>query len=247
MTDQFEFLKAEWPDVHEAAVKVAEAALHDPRTACFYARRALELAVTWAFKFDASLRAPYQDNLSALLHEPSFKRIAGPVFYKARLIKELGNDAAHRTRRITPQDSVGAVRDLFHFCYWFARSYARGARPSPSLVFDAAALPKTSPVPKQTVEQLQQLQAANEAKDEKLSVLFAETTGCGTTSRTRRAKSTASTRRTSWRCSSSAAPRAAHSPPPPSTRPSSTAITRCARSGASARPSSTIEIARRWS
>ena len=51
----FAFLRAEWPSVHEAAAK-AEASVHpDARTACFYARRALELAVAWAYKSDASL------------------------------------------------------------------------------------------------------------------------------------------------------------------------------------------------
>ena len=41
----FAFLQTEWPGVFEAAGK-AEAAVHaDPRTACFYARRTLELAV----------------------------------------------------------------------------------------------------------------------------------------------------------------------------------------------------------
>ena len=45
MTSPFAFLRREWPAVFDAAAK-AEAAVHaDPRTACFYARRALELAV----------------------------------------------------------------------------------------------------------------------------------------------------------------------------------------------------------
>jgi hypothetical protein len=35
-----------------------------------------------AFKFDRSLRLPYQDNLSALIHEPTFKAAAGPVFHR---------------------------------------------------------------------------------------------------------------------------------------------------------------------
>src|SRR5256886_12829453 len=73
----FSFLQREWPAVFEAAGK-AEAAVHpDPRTACFYARRALELAVAWVYKHDAALKLPYQDNLSALIHEPSFKQTAG--------------------------------------------------------------------------------------------------------------------------------------------------------------------------
>ncbi len=66
----FAFLQREWPAVYDAAGR-AEAAVHaDPRTACFYARRALELAVAWVYKHDATLELPYQDNLSALIHDP---------------------------------------------------------------------------------------------------------------------------------------------------------------------------------
>ena len=55
---QFAFLQGEWSAVFDAAAK-AEAAVHaDPRTACFYARRALELAVAWAYKHDAALVLP---------------------------------------------------------------------------------------------------------------------------------------------------------------------------------------------
>jgi type I site-specific restriction endonuclease len=87
---QFAFLQREWAAVFEAASK-AEAAVHaDPRAACFYARRALELAVGWAYKHDAGLRLPYQDNLSALIHDPSFKQAAGEaVFGKALTANQL--------------------------------------------------------------------------------------------------------------------------------------------------------------
>ena len=73
VVSQFGFLQTEWPAVYDAATRAADAVYPDPRTACFYARRALELAVAWAYKHDGSLRLPYQDNLSALIHEPSFK------------------------------------------------------------------------------------------------------------------------------------------------------------------------------
>ena len=98
---QFAFLQREWSAVFDAATK-AEAAVHaDPRTACFYARRALELAVAWAYKHDGALQLPYQDNLSALIHEPSFKQAAGEaVFSKARVINTLGNRAVHGHRAI---------------------------------------------------------------------------------------------------------------------------------------------------
>jgi hypothetical protein len=80
---QFTFVQREWSAVFEAASRAEAAVYADPRTACFYARRALELAVSWAFMHDAALELPYQDNLSALIHEPSFKQEEG-VQYHAR-------------------------------------------------------------------------------------------------------------------------------------------------------------------
>ena len=160
VADPFSFLEAEWPTVHEAATRAAAAAHPDPRTACFYARRALELAVAWAYKHDPALRLPYQDNLSALIHEPTFKAAAGEaVFSKARVINTLGNQAVHSHRPIQPSDALTAVRELFHVSYWLARSYARGVKPAPGAAFDPSALPRTAPLPKQTIDQLQTLEA----------------------------------------------------------------------------------------
>lgn len=173
----FDFLQAEWPAIFEAANKAAAAVHPDPRTACFYARRALELAVAWAYKYDSSLRLPYQDNLSALIHEPTFKAVAGEaVFSKARLINTLGNQAVHSHRPIQPSDALTAVRELFHVGYWLARSYARGPKPAPGVAFDATALPKAAPLPKQTIDQLQKLEAGLRERDEKLSTVLADKT-----------------------------------------------------------------------
>jgi type I restriction enzyme R subunit len=171
---QFTFLQREWAAVFEAASK-AEAAVHsDPRTACFYARRALELAVSWAFKHDPGLRLPYQDNLSALIHEPSFKQTAGEaVFSKARVINTLGNRAVHSHRPVPEADALAAVRELFHVAYWFARTYGRAGRPAPGLAFDASALPRP-PLAAQTAEQLRALEARLREKDESLAALLAD-------------------------------------------------------------------------
>ncbi len=172
---QFAFLQREWPAVFDAAAR-AEAAVHaDPRTACFYARRALELAVSWAFKHDAALRLPYQDNLSALIHEPSFKQTAGEaVFSKARVINTLGNRAVHSHRPVPEADALAAVRELFHVAYWFARTYGRAGRPAPGLAFDTAALPRPERAAAQTAEQLQALEARLREKDENLAALLAD-------------------------------------------------------------------------
>ncbi len=106
----FKFLQSEWKQIHEAAAKAEVSAIPDPRTSCFYARRALELAIHWAFKYDSALRLPYQDNLSALVHEPTFKKTAGEaVFAKAKVLITLGNRAVHSHRTIPQSDSNAAV------------------------------------------------------------------------------------------------------------------------------------------
>lgn len=173
----FAFLEREWGAVFEATARAEATTYTDPRTACFYARRALELAVAWAYKHDAALKLPYQDNLSALIHEPSFKQTAGEaVFSKARVIVTLGNRAVHSHRAIPVDDALVAVRELFHVAFWLARTYGRAARPAPGLAFDATALPKAAPAPGQTAEQLQKLEASLHERDERLAVLLADKT-----------------------------------------------------------------------
>lgn len=174
---QFTFLQREWATVFEAASK-AEAAVHaDPRTACFYARRALELAVSWAYKHDTTLKLPYQDNLSALIHDPSFKQAVGEaVFSKARVINTLGNRAVHSHRPVPEADALAAVSELFHVAYWFARTYARTDRPPPGLGFDPDALPRPSRAAGLSVDDLLALEARLREKDESLAALLADKT-----------------------------------------------------------------------
>src|ERR1700687_5081090 len=113
----FAFLKSEWPQLFAESQKAEARVSADPPTACFYARRTLELAVTWLYKSDSALKLPYQDNLSALIHEPSFKATVGQkIFIKAKLIKDLGNLAAHSHRPLQQLDSMNAAREVLHIC-----------------------------------------------------------------------------------------------------------------------------------
>ena len=172
----FAFLQLEWPAIYEAAAKAESSANPDPRTSCFYARRALEILVQWVYKHDSAVELPYQDNLNALIHKPTFKNAAGnAVFNKARVITRLGNAAVHSPRSIQPFDSQTAVRELFHVGYWLAHTYAKGSKPPAGLTFDLKALPTTA-IPKQTIDQLQNLETQLREKDEKLSELLADKT-----------------------------------------------------------------------
>lgn len=169
----FSFLHPEWAQLFESASKAEQAINSDARTACFYARRTLEQAVNWLYKHDSALRLPYQDNLSALIHEPTFAQTVGaPLFAKARLIKDIGNLAVHSSRKIQSTDALSATRELFHFCYWLARTYGRGSRPAPNLNFSVQLLPPAVVVTQKTAEQLQSLESQVRERDEKLTELL---------------------------------------------------------------------------
>ena len=171
----FDIISAGWPAIFEDAVRAENMVFSDPRTACFYAWRTLELAVQWAYKHDAALKLPYQDNLSTLVYEPSFKHLAGEtIFNKARIIITLGNRAIHSHQAVPASDSLTAVRELFHVTYWFSFIYSPGRRPPAGLTFDENKLPKETPVPQKTIEQLRQLETELHAKDEKLSELLSD-------------------------------------------------------------------------
>ncbi|NJP30152.1 DUF4145 domain-containing protein, partial [Microbispora sp. SCL1-1] len=75
----FTFLRPEWPDLYEEASRAERLAIADPRVSCFYARRTLELAITWLYTADDTLRLPYRDDLAALITEPTMVKLVGPI------------------------------------------------------------------------------------------------------------------------------------------------------------------------
>lgn len=171
----FAFLSGEWPELAESATNAETQAYADPRAACFYARRTLELAVRWLYEHDGDLKLPYQDSLSALIYEPTFKKTVGPaILAKARVVKDLGNLAVHTHKPVRTLDSITAVRELFHISFWLARNYAKRTKPADGLSFDPNELPKTSPIPPQTVAQLQQFAAQLAERDNKLESLLTD-------------------------------------------------------------------------
>ncbi len=149
MASNFSFLQVEWPALYIEATKAELAALSDPRTACFYARRTLELAVVWLFQAEGGrsgrLQMPYKPDLSAFLFEPSFKVLVGPALHaKMDVVRRLGNNAVHSARPITAADATAVLRELFQVAFWLARNYGRNvaARPDPALQFRADLLPR---------------------------------------------------------------------------------------------------------
>ena len=171
----FAFLAAEFPAVHEAAVEAERQAAVSPTASAFFAGKAVEVAVKWAFRTDPGLKLPYQDNIAALLHEPSFRRAAGEaVFAKAKYINSLRNRAVHEERTIRAQDAAGAVKELFHVCFWLARTYARKCKPADGLAFDPSVLSRRDETLKSAFVHLKAQQAELDAKNGELTKLLAD-------------------------------------------------------------------------
>ncbi|MBP7452547.1 MAG: DEAD/DEAH box helicase family protein [Ottowia sp.] len=160
----FSFLQPDWPDLLAEARRAEAAALSEPRTACFYARRTLELSVAWLFQAEGgqggSLRVPYKTDLSAFLFDAGFQQLVGPAIHaKMDVIRRLGNQAVHHARPVPPQDALAALRELFHVAFWLAQHYARRVsdRPAAGLQFRAELLPRPATI------DAPQAQAANRA------------------------------------------------------------------------------------
>ena len=157
----FDFIRQGWPELAEQARRAEHYVVGDPRTSLFYARRALEAAVEWTFRADASLGPVYREDLNARLHDASFMHLAGPaVLDKMHVIRQRGNAAVHRDAPVTVRDSEATVRELFHVFVWFASTFALtpDARPAAGLRFDAALVPRprvsTAPTSRAETEQL---------------------------------------------------------------------------------------------
>jgi type I restriction enzyme R subunit len=169
----FTFLRLGWPDLCEEAARAERNVTADPRTACFYARRALELAVHWLYDADKTLRRPYKDDLSAMLFEPTFKgTVDKRIRTKMDLIRKQGNAAVHHRKAIAPDEAAAVVRELFHVLFWLARTYALKTdhAPDATLTFNPDAIPRplSSEQREQTREALRTKAAEHAARDEQL-------------------------------------------------------------------------------
>ncbi|MEV6738689.1 DEAD/DEAH box helicase family protein [Streptomyces sp. NPDC051104] len=144
----FWFLNSEWPELCGEAIHAERLAMADPRAAVFYARRAVELGVTWMFEVDEALQRPYRDDLAAMVSEPTFVRVVGPAIRtKMDVIRRQGNAAVHRKTPVSVNDAMRVVGELFHVMYWLARTYAvdKANLPAPGLAFDPTLVPRPEP------------------------------------------------------------------------------------------------------
>lgn len=125
---------------------------------------------------------PYKPDLNALTSQPEFRAVVGPVIgNKHDAIRKMGNRAVHDKQVPSPLAARQAVSELFHVCYWLARTYTvhDSALPPERLQFNAELLaPRLKPgipAPKpQSAEQVSKLDAELAASDKALAAARAE-------------------------------------------------------------------------
>lgn len=127
MRTNFEYLKKNelFASFANQAIEAEKSLLISPATCAILSRRALELAVRFVFSYDNELKIPYQDNISSLIHEQSFRSIIEPkLFPMLKYTIRLGNIAVHTNSNIKRDDAVLSLRNLFEFCDWIDYCYS---------------------------------------------------------------------------------------------------------------------------
>ncbi|MHA1809402.1 MAG: DEAD/DEAH box helicase family protein [Candidatus Heimdallarchaeaceae archaeon] len=166
MASNFDFLKTCWTELHADATEAERNAFSALRTAIFYARRSLELAVRWMYRNDGDLKAPYQKTLAAMLHEPTFKNNLPPnLFKQTRLIQRMGNIAVHSDQAVHRHDGLQAVKSLHAVLGWVAKIYS--VEPPTVAAFNETLIPAPSAAsnPDKNAAQLAELERKLAAKD----------------------------------------------------------------------------------
>lgn len=171
MTSNFDFASGTWPALAADCVRAESYGRSDPRTAVFYARRALEQLVGLIYDVRA-LRVPYRDDLAARIGDAGFLQATGPeVVMKATLVRKAGNDAVHRLRPIRPETSLRVLEELFDLVVWtfFRLSTNPDATPLQA-VFDRDLVPDPAAAePPLSEAELNRLLAQFEAADAQLA------------------------------------------------------------------------------
>ena len=128
----FDFLLSEKKFAKFASAAVtAEKILHiDPEAAVINCRRAMEIAVKWMYSVDSDLSTPFDENLRSLINESDFHDIVGDDLWKRLdIIRKIGNSAAHGGRKISFEEAVLCLENLFVFLDFVACCYGDSYEP----------------------------------------------------------------------------------------------------------------------
>lgn len=163
----FDFLKQNkiFNNFSESCIEAENGIGLNTVTCSILSRRALELGVKWLYANDNDLTIPYQDNLSALVHNITFKNIIDEKLLKQiEYIIKLGNFAVHNNKKISREEAILSLRYLYNFMQWIAYCYSDNFEEKE---FDESIL-QTQSVNVLAVKERESLYEELEKKDKKL-------------------------------------------------------------------------------
>ncbi len=171
----FDYLKQEpkFNSFADVAITAEKCLKLDRETCVINCRRAMEFAIKWMYSVDEALHLPYQDTLVTLMNTEEFHDIVDDDLWKRlELIRKMGNRAAHVGKKITEDEAILCLQNLFIFMdfivYCYSDSYEERH-------FDVALLKEEDTAPEAIAEisdeavNLQDLIRENEALKKELT------------------------------------------------------------------------------
>ena len=93
VSENFAFLKQEFPHAAESASFAERHVFGDPRASCFHARYALECLLKRVYKVEKALKPPKVTNLDGYISDPAFRELVPkpslPTYVRHGARKEL--------------------------------------------------------------------------------------------------------------------------------------------------------------
>lgn len=168
----FDFLKNEkkFDGFADAAIAAERILPIDYTASILNCRRAMEAAIKWMYSVDKVLVKPWDDKLVSLMNTDEFRDIVDEDLRRRMdYIRKSGNTAAHGGRKISKEQAVFCLENLYIFmdfvAYCYADQYSEGA-------FDPALLeekPVKPVIPPETELKLDELMKENAALREQLT------------------------------------------------------------------------------
>lgn len=169
----FDFLKNEqkFNSFADVAISAEKILLIDYAASVLNCCRAMEFAIKWMYSVDRSLIMPWDDKLVRLMRTDEFRGIVDEdLLRRMDFIRKLGNTAAHAGKKISREQAILCLENLYIFmdfvAYCYAENYVEG-------FFDASLLeekPAVAVIPPETELKMDELMKENAVLREELTV-----------------------------------------------------------------------------
>ena len=180
ISENFAFLKQEFPHAAESASFAERHVYGDPRASCFHARHALERLLIACLQGREGSEATEGHEPGRLHQRPCLPRTrARGRVAEGRIHPAGGQRGGPRQQAAGTGKALDVVRELYHVLYWTGRTYLRkGAESLQGKTFDESLVPNVEPATTPaSVQELEALKAQRDAAAEARKEIESELDG----------------------------------------------------------------------